>query len=242
MDTPSTPQTTADERSSHAYPDTGRRTRRGPGRPPASDSTRTKQSLLDAARECFGAFGYDKTSNSDIAELAGLSTGPLYHHFGSKRELFGAVANDSLQQLHERIDEALAEVSDTPIADQLGVLLQTVAQIHGEDAALARFNAIGLLETRRTPELNRYIDRNQLMRLRRNCEQMMIRAHLRDEINPDVPYEGIAELIAILYYGVIYYCVISGRAAQPSEAVDLLIAGLKGELFKSPRASNADTD
>ena len=70
--------------------------RRKPGRPAATDSAETRRALIEAARQCFGLYGFDKTSNGDIVKRAGVTTGPLYHHFGSKAELYGAVANDSI--------------------------------------------------------------------------------------------------------------------------------------------------
>lgn len=51
----------------------------------------TRRRLIDAARQCFASDGYDQTSTEQIRERAGVSRGAMYHHFGSKREIFEAV-------------------------------------------------------------------------------------------------------------------------------------------------------
>lgn len=48
----------------------------------------TRERLLDAARELIEEGGYGTASVIAIAERAGLASGTLYRHFGSKQELF----------------------------------------------------------------------------------------------------------------------------------------------------------
>lgn len=50
----------------------------------------TRDRLLGAAASVFARLGYEKASISDITAEAGLSSGSLYGHFGSKAELFVA--------------------------------------------------------------------------------------------------------------------------------------------------------
>ncbi len=48
----------------------------------------TRDAILTAARALFLTSGYHKTTMRTIARAAGISTGPLYHHFASKTEIF----------------------------------------------------------------------------------------------------------------------------------------------------------
>jgi len=50
--------------------------------------------ILEAARELFAAQGYEDTPTAQIAEQANVSEGILFHHFGSKRDLFFRLAED----------------------------------------------------------------------------------------------------------------------------------------------------
>jgi AcrR family transcriptional regulator len=60
-------------------------TRTGGRRP---GSTATKDAILDAARELFGARGYDGTTIRGIATQAGVDPALVHHFFGSKDDLF----------------------------------------------------------------------------------------------------------------------------------------------------------
>ena len=50
--------------------------------------TPTREKLLDSARELIEEGGYGPASVIAIASKAGLASGTLYRHFGSKEELF----------------------------------------------------------------------------------------------------------------------------------------------------------
>ena len=65
----------------------------------------TRGALLAAARERFGKRGYAATGIEEIAARAGVTTGALYHHFGSKRGLFRAVAEALEAELMQRAIE-----------------------------------------------------------------------------------------------------------------------------------------
>jgi AcrR family transcriptional regulator len=54
----------------------------------SSEETRTR--LLTAAAAVFGRRGYDGASIAEITSEAGLSSGAVYAHFGSKAALFAA--------------------------------------------------------------------------------------------------------------------------------------------------------
>lgn len=57
----------------------------------------TQRLLIDSATRLFGERGYEATSLEDIAHDCGLTTGPIYHYYGSKKELFRAVHDTALE-------------------------------------------------------------------------------------------------------------------------------------------------
>jgi AcrR family transcriptional regulator len=61
---------------------------------PAEKASRTRQALVDAARERFGEQGYAATSVDEIVRQAGVTKGALYHHFADKEAVFRAVVED----------------------------------------------------------------------------------------------------------------------------------------------------
>src|SRR6202035_218228 len=78
----------------------------------------TRGALIAAGRELFAEYGYADVSVSDLAKRAGLTTGALYHQFGSKEELFKAVYSELVQGVGAQVLKA-RESSDEPslIAD-----------------------------------------------------------------------------------------------------------------------------
>jgi AcrR family transcriptional regulator len=76
----------------------------------------TQAALRAAGRQLFGQLGYEAAALGALCNLAGVTTGALYHHFGDKKGLFAAVAEEldaSLVELatHTR-DRALADGAD----------------------------------------------------------------------------------------------------------------------------------
>ncbi len=72
-------------------------------------ATRTREVLIEAARELFLERGYVGTGVDDIAELAAVSRPTFYTYFRSKREILKAVA-------------LIASDAATPVIDALGDL------------------------------------------------------------------------------------------------------------------------
>lgn len=68
----------------------------------------TRAALMEVARRHFARDGYSKSEIGRIAAEAGVTTGAIYHHFGSKKGLFLAVAEAleaSLLAAADAIDE-----------------------------------------------------------------------------------------------------------------------------------------
>lgn len=67
----------------------------------AEATRRRRQSILDAALECFSTIGYEQTTLADIRARAGASTGSIYHHFGSKDRIAASLYLEGLRQTQE---------------------------------------------------------------------------------------------------------------------------------------------
>lgn len=75
----------------------------------AEQSRRTKQRLIEAAIALFAERGYAATSVKEIGDHAGISTGSIAHHFGSKEGLLHAVAEHAFSVFDGHIREARAD-------------------------------------------------------------------------------------------------------------------------------------
>jgi len=79
-------------------------------------STSAKGRLAVRALEDFGQRGYDAVGVAELAAAAGVTTGSLYHHFGSKLGLYGFVRAEAEQRLLDRMEGAAAARGGEPSA------------------------------------------------------------------------------------------------------------------------------
>lgn len=70
--------------------------------PPTNKGRRTEAAFLEAARQCFAEKGFLNTKISDIAAVAGRSTGSFYNYYDSKEQLLEAL----LEQFSTDVVEA----------------------------------------------------------------------------------------------------------------------------------------
>ncbi len=62
-----------------------------PKRTQAERREQSRNAVLESACRLFGDRGYANTSLEDIAADCNLTIRPIYHYFGSKKDLFSAV-------------------------------------------------------------------------------------------------------------------------------------------------------
>lgn len=85
----------------------------------------TRADLLDAAARMFAAHGYEGTAVGDLARAAGYTKGAVYSNFGSKEDLFRALAR---RELAERRVFPLRG-ADLPAREQALLNLEILAAI-----------------------------------------------------------------------------------------------------------------
>ena len=71
-------------------------------------STSPKGRLALAAVKEFGARPFDEVTVGELASAANVTTGALYHHFGSKLGLYDFVRGDVERRLLDRMEGAIA--------------------------------------------------------------------------------------------------------------------------------------
>jgi AcrR family transcriptional regulator len=84
----------------------------------AERAERTRARLVDVARALFAEHGYAGVGLSEIVARAEVTKGALYHHFGSKLDLFRAVTAQIQMEVGDRV-AAAADAHDDPWAQLL---------------------------------------------------------------------------------------------------------------------------
>ena len=121
------------------------------GRPPDTDSTETRQRILDIARVAFAAGGYGAATNRELASRAGITSGALYHYFGSKLDLYLAVHEDVQARIYARFNEAVE--SATGFLGKFDAVLDVAHELNADDPSFAAFLGAVRSDMRRHPEI-----------------------------------------------------------------------------------------
>jgi AcrR family transcriptional regulator len=114
-------------------------------------STSPKGRLALSAVRQFGSRPFDEVTVTDLSAAARVTTGALYHHFGSKLGLYAFVREDVEQRLLDRMEGALA--ASAPESDRSAAV--TAALLVGFDFAVRE----GFLHILGTPPVGAEHDR-----------------------------------------------------------------------------------
>ena len=71
--------------------------------------SKTRQKLVDVARQLFARNGLENTTMNDIAVASGKGRRTLYTYFKSKEDIYYAVIEGELERLSDKLDEVAAK-------------------------------------------------------------------------------------------------------------------------------------
>jgi AcrR family transcriptional regulator len=161
----------------------------------------------------------------------GLTTGALYHYFGSKAELFAAV--------HRHVHSILVGVYRRAFEEETTCLAQLSAGLEGalavtkEQPAMAHFAAVASLEIERHPELDKLL-RVDTEEMRSFYRRVFIKARQRGEIALDIDIEAVLNLVQSSLLGLIQLRSQVQRPEQYEAAIRAFDRLLQGTLFTNP--------
>lgn len=127
------------------------RPKRKLGRPADTDSSDTRQRIVQCAQEVFAAEGFEGTTNKDIALRAGISSAALYHYFPSKVELYVAVCSSITDVFVDVF--ARAEASATTLERRLTALFAEVGTLGASSPSIVGFITGIAAVVKRHPEV-----------------------------------------------------------------------------------------
>jgi AcrR family transcriptional regulator len=141
----------------------------------------TREALITAATALFAARGYADVPVGEIARKAGITTGALYHQFGSKEGLFGAVYAQMMQRTFEQVVAARKANEHASVVDDCEAFLDVAADPSGFRITADGPSVIGW---------DRILDRAQQM-----IGASLSAAYERGELS-ELPTPSIARMLA----------------------------------------------
>jgi AcrR family transcriptional regulator len=188
---------------------------------------KTRQALLDAARERFARDGYRATSVADISRDAGVGGTTAFVHFDNKEALFFAAVDDDLGSLFDELGVELASLGPEGAVHER--LLATVLAII-ERYPLARRLLAGL-----EPEVTeRVLETESFAVLRRAVAELLAEGQAAGAIRPDLAPEHLADGLVAVVVAVAMASVQIGPTVPETFGPGLATL-LRGLLTPDPR-------
>ena len=123
------------------------------GRPADTDSSDTRQRIVQCAQEVFAAEGFEGTTNKDIALRAGISSAALYHYFHSKADMYVAVC-ESISDVFVDVF-GRAEATSPTLERRLTALFSEVGTLGASSPSIVGFITGISAVVKRHPEVAR---------------------------------------------------------------------------------------
>ncbi len=192
--------------------------------------SKTRQKIVDVARQLFAKNGLEKTTMNDIALSSGKGRRTLYTYFKSKEDVYYAVIESELERLSDRMDE-VAAMKMSPqdkiielIYTHLNMIKETV--VRNGNLRAAFFRNIWKVE-----KVRKHFDEDELELFRK--------------VYADGKAEGVFDIDSVeLVADITHYCIkglevpyIYGRLGHgmtPETSKPLVAKFVYGALSKNP--------
>lgn len=164
-----------------------------------------RETILDAAMQCFARRGFHATTIQHICKEAGISPGGLYVHFDSKEALIAGLCERDRAELSEHFDK-LAEAPDVIAA------LTAIGEHYffGEPAHKRQFVVEMGVESTRNPRIAE-IFLSVDSYCRQSFERLFERLQAEGRIAPALDIQTLAKMFIVLGDGLFWR-----RAVDPN--------------------------
>jgi AcrR family transcriptional regulator len=175
--------------------------------------------ILEGARRCFAANGYEEATVVRLEEATGRSRGAIFHHFPTKLDLFLAV-------LERDAEREAARWETGSVADAL-------AGLAAEDPDWATV-VIEQSRRRRTDPTfrTRWTHRTDLVR--QALRTLVTRERTAARVAPAIPDEVAARFVSVVGDGLLLQLAILGEVPHADEVIALATTALSGEAGPQP--------
>lgn len=183
----------------------------------------TRAAILAAAAEVFARQGYDGASIAEITQAAGLSSGPVYGHFGSKAELFAA----TLEAHSDReLDDFLGASGARDVPAVLSALGANLVRPQPERRSLL---VEAVVASRRHPTVAALMS-DIFARRRRRLATMVEAGQAEGDLGARVSPQALARFSVILGLGALLMSALDDGDVDEAEwqhLIDTLVDSLR---------------
>ena len=190
---------------------------------PMEQLSQRKSDILDAARRIFARHGFRRTQVEMIADELGIGKGTIYRLFGSKKALFVAIANDSMQRLIMYVEARTEGVDD--LVERISTAIPAHLEFFDLNPDIVEILLQERTEFRDEFKPTYIIYRDAYM----GHTEEVLKGGVRDGIIRDFDAKRMAVILCDLMYGTVISAYIRGEKDLRDSAgqlVDLLCCGM----------------
>jgi AcrR family transcriptional regulator len=180
--------------------------------------TGTERSLIDAAITSFADRGYASTTLQEIVDRAGLTTGAVYGHFGSKCALFVAAVDSAVHAVEGTLRAAVDPF--VSLEDRVAAYVDAMIALTLQRDLLA-FRMTVPVELARNRDLGEAVGDELGQRLAL-CRDLIGGARSR---NRHLDTDDLAMLMVIVGDGLAWFSAAGGRVDRLATALHRLLVG-----------------
>ncbi|MGW0021508.1 TetR/AcrR family transcriptional regulator [Rhodococcus sp. NPDC003382] len=197
------------------------------GRPVGASGDETRRRILAAAMRSVSEVGYARATIREIARMAGITSGSLYHYFPNKSELVKATFDELAGVAVPRLAEA-ASSADGVVA-KLMALFDEGGRVTREYPYAVAFDRAIRVES--AEHLHLREDADTLFGTLHDVVVGIVEQARRDgELDPDVDVNGAANAIFAILRGM-YELAAAASAEQYDATLDAVKRLIQGTLF-----------
>lgn len=195
--------------------------------------TEKQKSVLQASLKLFAEKGFNETTTSDIAKLAGVAEGTVYKHFNNKKNILNSILTPFIKGVIPRAANEFSEELKSNEFDNLHDFLSYIVRDRLTFAVENQFIAkIFIQELFQKPDLNRELVKIIKERLITNIEPIISKFKRNNElINIDA--NKFLQYIFSILIGYIIPVILTNNYQKidinkiSNEAVSFLMNGMQ---------------
>ena len=180
--------------------------------------------ILEVATKVFAEQGFDNADTQRIADLASVGKGTLYRYYGSKEDLFLAVADSGMRKLENHILGVIEGVDDVrELIRRAGLAYAEFFQHHAE--------LVEILIQERAAFRGAIPDTHLVYRQKnRGVLEDALRQAIREGIVRDIDVREATNAFANMLYGTVVCGCLEGSKRKlrkmAEQAIDIFLNGV----------------
>jgi AcrR family transcriptional regulator len=210
-----------------------------PAEGPDRDASKRRR-ILAAAQEVFAEQGFDAARMEEVARRARVGKGTLYNYYDSKEDLLIQAVIASMEEVRERIEEAVEPSQDEPVRWLEAVLRMLIVESLPEltQRFHSLYNQASGLIARDSEARRRLFAASQIFYRDREREfEVLIEDGARaGQFRSDVDPAEVSLLLQAIFDGLVRRASFDPERVDPSRAFAALLQLLRRGLYQGPAA------